>query len=78
MKSMEVEHRIAVFLFQAHQFQKDCLPYAENVITVIDSYLPAMAIRRNEKLQETLRVRIEENRGIGESTKRFFVLKRTH
>lgn len=54
---MVTEQRIAVFLFQALEFQNDCLPYATNVIAKIDAYLPAMAIRRNEKLQETLRVR---------------------
>ena len=40
---------------QATNFMNACLPYMKNIVYVIDSYLPPMAISRNEKLQETMR-----------------------
>jgi dynein heavy chain len=55
MNSMTVEKRVCIFSFHAEKFQKDCLPYPTNIITAIDRFLPQMAIKRNEKLQETMR-----------------------
>jgi len=52
---MTVEKRVCIFSFHAEKFQKDCLPYPTNIITAIDRFLPQMAIKRNEKLQETMR-----------------------
>ncbi len=56
METMVVSQRIAIFLFSASGFQFDCLPYPKQVIKVIDSHMPIMAIERNEKIQETMRV----------------------
>ena len=56
MTSMAVNKRICIFSFSAAKFQEICLPYPTNVISVIDTFLPKMAILRNEKLQDTMRV----------------------
>ena len=56
MKNMVVEKRVSFFKFYSHDFQLKCLPYPTQIIEAIDSHLPKMAIRRNEKLQETMRV----------------------
>lgn len=56
MKSMRTEKRICIFDFRANKFQTDCMPYPSHVIHTIDKFLPQMAIKRNEKLQETMRV----------------------
>ena len=56
MNAMVVEERLTIFYFQGLGFQTSCLPYAKNVISVIDSHMPAMAVVRNEALQETMRV----------------------
>ena len=61
METMVVSQRIAIFMFSASGFQVDCLPYPKQVISVIDSHMPIMAIERNEKLQETMRVHFLEN-----------------
>jgi hypothetical protein len=53
---MIIDKRIGIFGFKASGFQEKCLPYAVNVLSAIDSYLSRMAIFRNEKLQETMRV----------------------
>ena len=55
MNSMIIEKRVCIFSFHAENFQKDCLPYPSNIIAAIDHFLPQMAIKRNEKLQETMR-----------------------
>lgn len=56
MKSMVVSKRIGIFDFSAVEFQKTCLPFPKNVIKSIDGFMPKMAVYRNEKLQETMRV----------------------
>ncbi len=56
MKEMVVDKRVCLFSFQAHEFQTNVLPYPNNIINAINSYMPMMAIQRNEKLQETMRV----------------------
>jgi hypothetical protein len=53
---MVTVNRLGFIRLLADKFKEDCLPYPKKVIEVIDSYLPPMAIRRNEKLQETMRV----------------------
>ena len=53
---MNVDKRICIFKFKANGFQTDCLPYPKSVISAIDGHMPAIAITRNEKLQETMRV----------------------
>ncbi len=58
MNSMIVDRRIGIFKFRAHEFQTESFPYPSDVIKMIDSHMPPIAIRRNEKLQETMRVNI--------------------
>jgi hypothetical protein len=53
---MGTEKRVCIFDFRANKFQNDCMPYPSHVINTIDKFLPQMAIKRNEKLQETMRV----------------------
>ena len=59
---LTTSQRIGFVNLQATNFMNTCLPYMKNIIYVIDSYLPPMAISRNEKLQETMRVRIRLSR----------------
>ena len=54
---MNVNKRICVFKFGASDFQANSLPYPQSVITAIDNHLPGIAVMRNEKLQETMRVK---------------------
>lgn len=56
INALITNQRICLFQFQAHKFQTDCLPYPKQVIKVIDSFMPQLAVKRNEKLQETMRV----------------------
>jgi hypothetical protein len=58
MKSMVTRKRICIFDFYAVEFQETCLPFPNSVIGSIDRFMPQMAVHRNEKLQETMRVRI--------------------
>jgi hypothetical protein len=53
---MNVDRRICIFKFKATDFQTNCLPYPKSVISAIDGHMPEIAISRNEKLQETMRV----------------------
>jgi len=53
---MRTDKRICIFDFRANKFQTDSIPYPSHVINTIDKFLPQMAIKRNEKLQETMRV----------------------
>lgn len=52
---MTINKRVCIFNFHADEFQKKTLPYPNNIISTIDNFLPQMAVRRNEKLQETMR-----------------------
>ncbi len=56
---MHVDKRICIFKFKATDFQTNCLPYPKSVISAIDGHMPDIAISRNEKLQETMRVLIQ-------------------
>ena len=57
MNSMCIDERIGgIFRFMAREFQSNCLPYTLSVLKSIDSHVPPIAIKKNEKLQETLRV----------------------
>lgn len=58
MQAMVNRQRICIFDFDAVNFQSSCVPFPTDVINAIDSFLPQMAVYRNEKLQETMRVRI--------------------
>ena len=52
---MVTKKRVCFFDFNANKFQNDCRPYPNHVISVLDSFMPKMAVKRNEKLQETMR-----------------------
>jgi hypothetical protein len=56
---MTVEKRLCFFKFKTTDFQTDCLPFPKSVIKAIDNHMPDIAINRNEKLQETMRVNLE-------------------
>lgn len=55
MKAMTISKRVCIFGFHSGDFQKKCLPYPNNIISAINNFLPQTAIKRNEKLQETMR-----------------------
>ena len=56
---MIVAYRVGFLQIIGSKFKLDCKPYPNHVIDVIDNFLPPMSIRRNEKLQETMRVIFE-------------------
>lgn len=56
MQAMVIRQRICIFDFDSVKFQETCVPFPTDVIKAIDSFLPHMAVYRNEKLQETMRV----------------------
>ena len=56
MNTMTTEKRVCIFEVHAYSFQKDCVPYPSDVVKAIDEFMPRMAVSRNEKLQETMRV----------------------
>ena len=56
MQAMVTRKRIGMFDLQAHEFKTACLPYPTEVIKTIEEHLRQMAIKRNESLQETIRV----------------------
>ena len=58
---MVISYRIGFLKLDGLKFKENSKPYPTRVIEVIDSYLPPMAIKRNEKLQETMRVTIKLN-----------------
>ncbi len=52
---MVTNHRVGFLQILGSKFKDNSLPYPSHIISVIDTFLPPMAIRRNEKLQETMR-----------------------
>jgi hypothetical protein len=52
---MKINRRVGIFNFHGNDFQEKCLPYPTSIISAIDNFLPQTAIKRNEKLQETMR-----------------------
>lgn len=55
MKEMITNKRVCFFNFKATDFQRDVLPYPNEIISAIDKFMPETAISRNDKLQETMR-----------------------
>jgi hypothetical protein len=53
---MTTVYRVGFLQVLGSKFRDDTKPYSSHVIEVIDGFLPPMAISRNEKLQETMRV----------------------
>ncbi len=56
MKEMLVNKRVCFFSFQAYEFQSNTLPFPTGIIDAINKFMPQLAVKRNEKLQETMRV----------------------
>jgi hypothetical protein len=56
IESMITSKRIGFIHLMSESFKQNSMPYPKRVIHVIDTFLPPMAIQRNEKLQETIRV----------------------
>ena len=44
---------------------KSVLPYPNHIINEINMHMPEMAIRRNDKLQETMRVSYDLSQSLG-------------
>lgn len=60
IESMIINKRIGFIHLMADSFKDNSLPYPKRVINVIDKFLPPMAVQRNEKLQETIRVNFKK------------------
>jgi hypothetical protein len=56
MEQMIVEQRVGLILVKAQQFYVASYPYPKYVIDVIGTYLPPVAIDKNERMQKTIRV----------------------
>ena len=74
---MTTIYRVGFLQIIGSKFKNDSNPYPSHIIEVIDGFLPPMAIRRNEKLQETMRV-TEFNILVNFFYNIFFYFKRMH
>lgn len=52
MKCMEMQTRINMLLVSCEKYQRDCLPYPQDLISRIHSLLPSYARRKNLELME--------------------------
>ncbi|XP_051780645.1 dynein axonemal heavy chain 6-like [Erpetoichthys calabaricus] len=59
MTKMDIEKHVKIFKVISLQYQKDCLPYPEGLISTIHSMLPAIAGKRNEELLEVIRTSLK-------------------
>lgn len=52
MKCMETQMRMNMLLVRCEKYQRDCLPYPQELISSIHSLLPSFASRKNLELME--------------------------
>ncbi|CAF4669138.1 unnamed protein product [Rotaria sp. Silwood1] len=55
MEHMIVQQRIGLILIKAQQFYDSAVPYPQHVVETIGTYLPPVAIDKNERMQKTIR-----------------------
>lgn len=56
IQQMIVQQRVGLILIKAQHFYESTLPYPQHVIDAIGTYLPPVAIDKNERMQKTIRV----------------------
>ena len=56
MEQMIIEQRVGLILVKAQQFYDASYPYPKHVIDTIGTYLPPVAIDKNERMQKNIRV----------------------
>ncbi|CAF1414036.1 unnamed protein product [Rotaria sordida] len=55
IEHMIVQQRVGLILLKAQQFHDATVPYPQHIIEAIGTYLPPVAIDKNERMQKTIR-----------------------
>ena len=54
---MTLAYRQGLFQVESLNFQQDCLPYPEKVLSAVARYMPVIAAKRNDAFFKIIKVR---------------------